>query len=143
MPQGLVRVTLALAIVIAALVGAAEVVGSVRAVIEGHGDSWKARDRQVAANQGVDPTVLSRLAGLIPANETYTVSIAPRLASTTRGQAFAGLLRWWLLPRLERPNRQDAGWVISWGATPATGTIHVVGRLGRHGPSVIAVSRGE
>jgi hypothetical protein len=131
----------AAALVVAVVIVAAEVAGTVGSLRSASASSVQIEKRQVARLQGINPSVLARLSALVPSSDPYTVEISPRLASSDRGQAFAAILRLWLLPRVESASR-SAPWVIVWGGRARGGTARRVGLVDRKDPPVILVHHG-
>ena len=138
----LIRIVLVAALAFSALAAVAEAYASFNAVRHDSGRSWRQSETDVIRGQHLNPAVFMRISALVPASAAYTVSIRPGLGNTVNGQAFAALLRSWLLPRLQVPTHH-ARWHVIWGEpVPACCRTWSVGRVYPDEPPVVVVSDG-
>jgi hypothetical protein len=79
-----------------------------------------------ARDAGLDPTVFSRIAQIVPAHATYWIDTSSALGSSTAGQAFPVWASGSLLPRIAVAEPDEAGWVVIWGYSPRRLPIGVV-----------------
>lgn len=116
-----------------------EVSASVRSTVDNAGRSWRVSEAGLIQEAGLNPTVFKRIEALIPSSARYDLVIAPRLSSTAPAQAFAYLLAWHLLPRIEVASG-SATWQIVWGARkPDCCRVWSVGQVEAGEPPVMVV----
>ncbi len=139
--ERLLSLILIVAVAIAAVAVVLEARATVRTVAAPEGRSWGATIAAVAASQGVNPAVLSRIVALVPEHARYDVELGPALAGTARARSFIALLRGRLLPRVQVAPA-NARWHIVWGA-PRPGCCRVSNAgLVHHGEPPVLVAVG-
>jgi hypothetical protein len=80
-----------------------------------------------ALDAGLDPTVFTRIAQIVPARATYWIHASSAIEPSTARQAFAVWASGALLPRIAVAKPRDADWVVIWGSSPRRLPVDVVG----------------
>jgi hypothetical protein len=80
-----------------------------------------------ARDAGLDPTVFTRIAQIVPAHATYWIDTSSTIGSSTARQAFPVWASGSLLPRIAVAEPDEADWVVIWGYSPRRLRIDVVG----------------
>jgi hypothetical protein len=80
-----------------------------------------------ARDAGLDPTVFTRIAQIVPAHATYWIDTSSAIGSSTARQAFPVWASGALLPRIAVAQPGQADWVVTWGYSPRRLPVDVVG----------------
>jgi hypothetical protein len=73
----------------------------------------------------IDGELVEQIAGLLPADATYAVAVAPDAYLEIR-ESLAHWLGYALIPRRQVPDPRAAEWVVVWGGSPAALGIRAV-----------------
>lgn len=131
-----VRITLALAVAMAATVAPFVALDAAQRIDRHAGLDAAEEEDAVMRDLGVDPAVVAAVARALPPEVPYELRVSPEVGDQ-RGYAFVAWLGYRLLPRI-RADRAE--WVVRWGAAPIPRGARLVQRIDA-APAVLVYRR--